>query len=194
LLEYANGMTGKSLGWGRLDEGKLREIMSIHTAYADLFRRTPYLARVQGSNLLNHILKSLEQAASDRPVAGSLGKPRDRALILVGHDTNITHIAGMLNLSWALQGYQPNDTPPGGALLFELWQDAPSLDYSIRLYYIAQSLDQMRRATPLTLSTPPLIAPITLPGCVVDSARKGCTWSSFQTVVSGTIDSAFVER
>jgi 4-phytase/acid phosphatase len=63
-LEYAEGMRGKDLGWGRLDETRLREIRAIHVAYADLARRTQYLAGAQGSSLLSHILHSMEQAVS----------------------------------------------------------------------------------------------------------------------------------
>ncbi len=44
-------MEGKDLGWGRLDAAKLMEVMRLHAAYADLARQTPYVARVQGSNL-----------------------------------------------------------------------------------------------------------------------------------------------
>src|SRR5437667_5179257 len=47
LLEYASGMDGKELGWGRLDAAKLLEVMRIHAAYADLARQTPYIARLQ---------------------------------------------------------------------------------------------------------------------------------------------------
>ena len=56
LLEYANGLDGKDLGWGRMDAGKLMEILKLHAAYADLARQTPDVARLQSSNLLSHVL------------------------------------------------------------------------------------------------------------------------------------------
>jgi 4-phytase / acid phosphatase len=83
---------------------------------------TPYIARIQGSNLLSHILHSMEQVIDSAPIPGSVGRTGDRVLLLVGHDTNISNLAGMLGISWLLEGYQRNDTPPGGALVFELWQ------------------------------------------------------------------------
>ena len=55
LLEYTNGMQGASLGWGRLTREKLERVLEIHAVYADLMRRTPYLARARGSNLLAHV-------------------------------------------------------------------------------------------------------------------------------------------
>ena len=100
LLEYAEGMPESDLGWGRLTKDKLIQILELHTAYADLARRTPYLARARGSNLLAHICASLEQAASGKPVAGALGQPGDALAILAGHDTNLSNLSGMLDLRW----------------------------------------------------------------------------------------------
>jgi hypothetical protein len=85
LLEYVNGMEGKNLGWGRLDADKLLEIMRLHAAYADLARQTPYVARLQGSNLLSRVLRSIDQAVKGRTVTGSLGEVGDRVLVIVGH-------------------------------------------------------------------------------------------------------------
>ena len=63
LLEYTEGMKGNDLGWGRLDANGLLRILELHAAYADLMRRTSYLARARGSNLLYHVLQSMKQAA-----------------------------------------------------------------------------------------------------------------------------------
>ncbi len=63
----------------------------------------------------------LQQAVTGKQVPGALGELGDRAVILVGHDTNLANIAGMLNLNWLIDGRR-DDTPPGGALVFELWE------------------------------------------------------------------------
>jgi 4-phytase/acid phosphatase len=191
-LEYANGMSGQDLGWGRLDETRLREIMAIHTTYADLARRTEYLARVQGSNLMRHILLSMEQAVSDKVVPGALGKPGDRVLLLAGHDTNISHIAGMLNLSWLLPGYQRDDTPPGGSLVFRLWKQPGGHGYTVETLYIAQTLDQMHNATILGPDSAPASAAIFVPGCATANARFDCDWERFRQVASGALDLKYV--
>jgi 4-phytase/acid phosphatase len=115
LLEYTEGMDASNVGWGRIDSDSLRELMELHTANEDIAGRTSYIARVQSSNLLFHILQSLQQAVQAQPVAGSLIKPNDQLLILVGHDTNLVNIAGTLNLSWLIDGRR-DDTPPGGPL------------------------------------------------------------------------------
>jgi hypothetical protein len=43
-----------------IEAASLRRMMVLHTAYADLTRRTLYGARARGSNLLAHILDSLQ--------------------------------------------------------------------------------------------------------------------------------------
>jgi 4-phytase/acid phosphatase len=192
LLEYVNGMDGKDLGWGRLDTGKLLEILRLHAAYADLARQTPYVARLQSSNLLSHALRSMEQAVRDSSVPGSLGEVGDRVVILVGHDTNISNIAGLLGVSWLLDGYPPDDTPPGGALVFELWQQAPG-EMAVSTYYVAQSPDQMRKVMPLTLQSPPLKSPIFVPGCSTADQKMTCPWTAFQHTIESAIDPAFVK-
>lgn len=192
LLEYANGMSGQDLGWGRLDEAKLREISAIHIAYADLARRTEYAARVQGSNLLRHIVLSMEQAVSDKAVPGALGKPGDRVLLLAGHDTNISHIAGMLNLSWLLPGYQRDDTPPGGSLVFRLWNQPGGHGYTVETLYIAQTLDQMHNETILGPDAAPASARVFVPGCARANPRFDCDWESFRQVTARALDLKYV--
>ena len=118
-------------------------------------RRTPYLARARSSNLLDHVLVSMTQAALGKPVKGALGRPGDALLVLTGHDTNLSNLSGMLGLSWRLPGYQPDDTPPGGALIFSLWHGDAGED-RVTARYVAQSADQMRNAGRLTRAAPPV--------------------------------------
>ena len=193
LLEYTNGMEGRDLGWGRLTEAKLLEIMRIHEAYAELARQTPYVARIQASNLLSHVLRSIAQAVSGATQSGSLGKGGDHILVIVGHDTNLSNIAGMLEISWLLSGYQPMETPPGGALVFELWQQGTG-KFVVNTYFTAQSLEQMRKVLPTSLDSPPLKSPIFVPGCGRGDPNMTCTWEEFQRTVNNAIDPGFVKR
>jgi len=187
LLEYANGMKGSALGWGHLTRENLERVMEIHTVYADLMRRTAYLARVRGSNLLAHVLRSMEQAAIGKATPGALGQAGDAVLLLSGHDSNLSNLSGMLGLSWKLAGYQPDDTPPGGPLIFSLWREGGTGRYSVRLRYVAQSLNQMRYAETLSLTTPPEGQDVALPGCAV----SGCPWEMARQVMEEAIDPQF---
>ncbi len=193
LLEYTNGMPDKEVGWGRMNEADLRQMLSLHAAYEDLLRRTPYIARTQASNLLSHVAKTLEQAIAGKAIPGALGKAGDRAVIIVGHDTNIANIAGTLDLSWLVEGYQPTGTPPGGALVFELWRRAADGAYSVRTYYRTQTLQQMRKALPLTLDSPPAKAAVFVPACSTAEAGFPCEWKAFQRTIEAAIDPAFVK-
>ncbi len=42
-------------------------------------------------------------------------------LFIAGHDTNLANLGGALELNWTLPG-QPDNTPPGGELVFERWR------------------------------------------------------------------------
>ena len=188
LLEYVEGMQGKDLGWGRLDANTLFRVLELHAVYADLMRRTPYLARLRGSNLLDHILRSMEQAATGKAVPGALDSPGNAVLIVSGHDTNLSNLSGMLGLSWHLPGYQPDDTPPGGALVFSLWRRPDSGEYSVRLQYIAQTLEQMRNAAPLTMAAPPAMEDVAVTGCESRTVNPGCSWDKFVKLIQKAIE------
>ena len=190
LLEYAEGMDAANVGWGRVDQSKLRELLQLHEASEEIERRTPYIARIQSSNMLTHLLDSMQQAVEAKPVAGALTKPSDRVLVLVGHDTNLSNIAGALGLDWIIDGRR-NDTPPGGALIFELWKNRSAKEYSVRSFYSAQTLDQMRTATPFSLQNPPERVPVFVPGC--GRSDGSCKWFAFQQTIRTVTDQALVK-
>lgn len=107
-------------------------------------------------------------------------------LVLVGHDTNISNVAGALGVAWQLPAAPPNATPPGGALVWELWRRAgpPRGGWAkstavVRIIYIAQSLGQMRRAIPPTLASPLRQAPGNLRAC----GGNTCSWRQFLEIL-----------
>jgi 4-phytase / acid phosphatase len=190
LLEYTTGMSDANVGWGCVDGETLRALMQLDTAAWDYGFRTPTVARIYASNLLDHIERSMEQNIAGKPVAGALSKPEDRLLIIVGHDTNIVSVAGALGVDWIIDG-RVDDTPPGGALLFEIWRPSGGGQPFVRLEYTAQTLEEMRNAVPLTVANPPESAPIFVPGC---SRQDGsCTWNGFSAAVHSAINPAYVD-
>jgi 4-phytase/acid phosphatase len=180
------------VGWGRVDLATLKQLLELHTAASDLTRRSSYIAAAQASNALAHILETMEQAVTGKAVPGALGKPGGRATVMVGHDTNLSNIAGILNINWLIDGRR-DDTPPGGALVFELWQAPTPSGYEVRIYYTAQTLEQMRDLTALTLDKPPARANVFLPGCSAGRANFPCDWKAFQQTLKTAIDPAFVK-
>lgn len=173
------------MGWGCVDGTKLRSLLALHTAAEDYTARTSVIAKIQASNLVDRIRLSLQQAATGKSVPGALSKPSDRALILVGHDTNLANIAGLLNLDWIADGRR-DDTPPGGALIFELWRSRKTGRYFVRAYFTSQTLEQMRSGSSLSPENPPLRVPLFLPGC--SGQDFSCSWPSFVQTIQKAID------
>jgi 4-phytase/acid phosphatase len=190
LLEYAQGMDASSVGWGCVDGAKLRSLMDLHTAASDFNQRTSAIARVQGSNLLDHIRRAMEQATSGKVVPGAPGAAGDKALLLVGHDTNLSNIAGLLNLTWIVDGRR-DDTPPGATLIFELWRTRSTGSYFVQTWYTTQTLEQMRSASTLTLSDPPQRVHLYLPAC--SQQDLSCSWSSFSESLKQAVDPRYVD-
>jgi 4-phytase / acid phosphatase len=189
LLEYTEGMSDADTGWGCLDGATLRYVMQLDSAQWDFGFRTPAVAHIYASNLLDHIGKTLEQGVTGKPVPGALGHPGDRLIVLVGHDTNIATVAGALHIDWVLDG-RVDDTPPGGALVFELWRSRTDKKPFVRVEYIAQTLEQMRKAEMLTSANPPGVATVFVPGCGRDDLS--CTWEGFSEALHQAIDPAYV--
>jgi 4-phytase/acid phosphatase len=93
-----------------------------------------------------------------------------------------------------LPGYQPDDTPPGGALIFSLWQQPGTAKYFVRTQYLAQTLQQMRSATPLSMAAPPAKEDVAVPGCEPATTSTGCSWEIFAKLLQKAIDNRFVSR
>ena len=104
LLEYTDGKKDQEVGWGRVNRTNLQSLMLLQEAFVDVQLRTPYLARANVSNLLSHLLQSMQQAVQGKPVEGALGKPGDKGLFVMGHDSNLSALGGLLGLSWLLGG------------------------------------------------------------------------------------------
>lgn len=180
LLEYSEGMPMQSVGWGRVNEAQIVRFLTLHTAVFDLTHRTPVIAKAEASNLLNHIVQTLQQGVDGKPVAGAMGDPGTKLVVLAGHDTNIGPLSALLGLHWNLDG-RADDTPPGTELTFELWQ-SPRGDYQIRVSITMQTIHQLREAQTLTLANPPAKLIVTPAGC--DARSKSCSWKEFLEVAS----------
>jgi 4-phytase / acid phosphatase len=191
LLEYTEGMDKADVGWGCVDGPTIRSLIALHTAATDFTQRTPAIASMQAARLLNYIRLALEQAVEQHSVEGAPGKRSDRALFLIGHDTNLLNMAGTLNLTWIVDGRR-DDTPPGGALIFELWKHRTTGKYDVKIYFSAQTLEQMRYARALTLDAPPQRVPVFIPGC--SKADFSCSWASFSQVMRQASDSRNVDH
>lgn len=190
LLEYTEGMKGRDLGWGRVDKATVKQLLAVQEADTDLVLRTPYLARASGSNLMSHMLRSLQQSLGEQPLDGAMGKPGDLGVVILGHDSNESNLSGLLNISWPNEDYPVHGRPPGSALIFEMWKNSATGKSTVRTWFVTQTLDQMRNAVPLSLKNSPVRVSITIPGC----GGEACDWQTFQKIVEADIDPAFISN
>lgn len=119
MLQYAQGLPLPQVAWGRADAAALQRLIGLHNASFGYSKRALPAARAGGSNLLAHLLATLQAAAGQPTAVAPLASADTRALVLLGHDTNLAHLAGLFGIDPLVHG-QPDAYPPGGALLLEL--------------------------------------------------------------------------
>jgi 4-phytase/acid phosphatase len=175
LLQYTEGLAMNQVGWGRVSRAKLDELMEMNTRYHDFILRTPYYAREAAGPLAQKISSYLRDAAKDDAAS--------HLLYLSAHDANITWLGGLLRIDWIVRDETINATPPGSALVFELVHNRQTQTDTVRAFFIAQTLNQIRNLTPLTGEEEPSIAPIFVPGCSGPGPEYACTLEDFAQVV-----------
>jgi len=193
LLEYADGKPTPEVGWGRAGLAEIRRVLPLHDLAFDLLFRTPYLARRQGSSLLARAAGALTGRSFGGLAAPEAAARDARLVVYVGHDDNLANLGGLLDARWSLPSYPENETPPAGALLFEK-RRAPDGSERIFLSFVAQTPDQMRDETALTLATPPMRTPIRIPGCSRDEPGYPCAIAEFANLVARVVDPGCVDR
>lgn len=183
LLEHAQGMP--NVAWGNIhSEQQWNSLLKLHNAQFDLMSRTPYIAKHNGTPLLQTITHALGADIASHPLPDI--SPDNKILFIAGHDTNIANISGMLGMTWTLPG-QPDNTPPGGALVFERWVDKEGKPYvSVNMVY--QTLAQLHDQTPLTLQHPAGSVRLNIPGCSDQTPDGYCPLSTFSRLVSHSVE------
>ena len=185
VMEEADGL---QVGWGQLTPDGVNQIERLYNLIMDLEFRTPYLARVQSSNVASHIVRSMVQSATGNAMTGTLGTPSTKIVVLIASDVNVCGFAGLFHIDWLVPGYQPNFCGPGGAIVLQLRQSQSTGEYIVRGSYVAQTMDQLSNLTPLTLTSPPASSPFFIPGCSIGNATFDCPLVTFVGIASQLID------
>jgi len=188
FMQYADGLPASAVAWGQLSLAGIGQTMRLTTLVLDLECRTPYLDRVQSSNLASHVVRSIAQAATGTATAGSLASPSTRVIVLVASDVNVAGLAGLFHLNWLVPGYPADFCAPGGALVFELRQSQRTGEFVVRASYVAQTPDQLRNRSAMTLDKPPATAPLFIPGCSTGDPTFDCPLADFVRVANGAMD------
>lgn len=159
LLQYAEGMPIRDVGFGRADAATIRRIGALHAALFDVFTRSPYMAAHQAGPIGAHMLATL--GASDGP----------KLEALIGHDTNVTALGAALGVDLDAPGFARNDVAPGGALVFTRRRDARGS--FVTLSYRVQPLNMIRSGGAVVVDRP-----LPIPGCA-----KRCSVERFDSLL-----------
>ena len=194
VMEYANGLPLADVAWGQASADQVSQLTRITTLEQHINFRTPYVDQVQSSNAASHVLRSMRQAVLGMAVPGAFSSATDRILVVISSDVFVTGLAGLLDAHWQLPGYQPDFCAPGGALVFELRQSKTTAEFLVRVFYTAQSLDQLRNLTPLSLTNPPQTAQLRIPGGSAPGASFDVRFETFQRIVESAIGRRYVQN
>jgi 4-phytase/acid phosphatase len=195
VMQYADGLV---TGWGRLTPDQVSQQTRLTILEFNIELLSPYLNSVQSSNAASHVLRTMQQAVLGYNVPGSFGNAGSQTVVVISSDGYVAGLAGLLNLHWQLPGYQPDFCAPGGALVFELRESKASRrssqGYLVRVFYTAQSFDQLRNLTTLTLNEPPKTMQLLVPGGSQSATDLDVDFSVFQKLMSNAIGQQYVEN
>ncbi len=181
MLEYAQGLPLAQVGWGRLDAAGVGTIITLHNLQFALATKTPDAANARGGNMLAHIAATLTAAARQASKLPPLAPADTQAVILLGHDTDLASQAGLLGLDWH-NTEQPDDYPPGGALIYQLIESRGH--YTVRLQIALPTLAALR-AGDVAPAGAMHVATLRIRGCEKTDA---CPLASFQAIVAKNVE------
>jgi 4-phytase/acid phosphatase len=147
-----------------VDPAKLEAAMRLHVLEYDVNARNAYNSSVRGGNVFAHIVGLLEEKAGvPHPDVAVPDVSHAGVAFISGHDTQLGALGGILDAHWAPGGgIAPDDMPPGGALIFELYRTAAS-ELRVRVRFAYETFAQFRSNSPLAdgIAT----VPVHLAGC-----------------------------
>jgi 4-phytase/acid phosphatase len=193
VMQYTDGFPTGDVAWGRLTLDTLSQQTRLIVLLMNIEMRSPYIDRVQSSNAGSHVLRTMSQAVSGSNLRGAFGDAKSRVLVIISSDAYLAGLAGLLGVHWQLPGYQSDYCPPGGALVFELRQSKKTKGYLVRVFYTAQTFDQLRNRTLLTLDEPPATMQLTIPGGSSSATNLDVKFAAFKKLMNKAIDQKSVQ-
>jgi 4-phytase / acid phosphatase len=125
-----------------LDTAKFDQAMPLRVAEYTINARNDYNSAVKGANMFAHIVGLLQaKAGTPHPDVSIPDIGHANVVMLSGHDTQLGALGGILDTA-------PNDAPPGGAFVFELYRNA-SGQYRVSVKFVHETMAQLRSSSPL---------------------------------------------
>lgn len=178
MLAYVEGMPMHMVAFGRGDSALLGRLITLHNDQFAATKKAMPAASLAGSNLVAHIAATLDAARGVTTSAAPLTTARRGVVLLVGHDTNLANVAGVLGLDWH-DATRPDDYPPGGALLFSLIDRGGTP--LVRVDTLMPSMEQLRAGSFAALRR----RPVRVFGC---HQPGECTMDEFAALAKHGID------
>ncbi|HBM7341199.1 TPA: histidine-type phosphatase [Klebsiella oxytoca] len=178
-LGWSENLPLSQLAWGHITRSsQITALLPLLTENYDLSNDVFYTAQKRGSILLNAMLEGVKESAA----------PNVRWLLLVAHDTNIAMVRTLMDFSWQLPGYSRGNIPPGSSLVLERWRDTRSGQRYLRVYFQAQSLDDLRRLQTPDSQHPLLRQEWRQAGCQTTDVGTLCPYQEALTALGRNID------
>ncbi|MDM8120372.1 histidine-type phosphatase [Succinatimonas hippei] len=134
LLEYGQ-WPDRNAGWGQIDEKSLSKLLALHNEVFDALNREKTVALGRGGVLLEALKNEINNGSS-------------RITFFVGHDTNISNVGGLTDLTWNIPLQGVNSIPPGCALVFLRWNSESENNQYITVAVAAPSMKFLHSKNP----------------------------------------------
>ena len=172
-LQYYEGFPMDQVAWGEIKtEQQWRILSKLKNSYQDTLFTSADVARNVAKPLVKYIDKTLVEEVANAP----------KITLLVGHDSNIASLLTALDFEPYQLHNQYERTPIGGKIVFQRWHDASGNRDLMKIEYVYQSSDQLRRTEALTLKSPAQRVTLALKGCPVDG-QGFCPIEKFNAVM-----------
>lgn len=172
-----------------ISQEQLKKIYFVHSTVSNSINRLSEMAVARGSSLLKAITDALTSSDSNTKIN------KAKLVIFSGHEGNIQSVAGMLDLKWKIDDYPPNATPPGGMLVFTLWETPKG--NTVKIFYICQALETI--ISPIgypqkIFKEQVYIGPRISSQPVVNDALSICSENQFKNWVDSVIDKSWIDN
>lgn len=193
-LLYLNGMDTQAVAPG-VGRQEIARLMQLHQLNMGLSSGTPWLAQSYGSDLLMHLLATMEQiTGGGSSISGLQSRPTDRLVYYAGHDINIYFVRVLLGLNWLTESFNVNQSPPGGMLRFELARQGGAGEWFVRAYFESMSMEQQRDVDFALRQgkNQPDRAFVAIPSCA-EGPESSCPLEHLKEIVLGVVSPSCVE-
>jgi len=201
LMEYVQLVYLNGMDWNKLvpsmTEKDLSKLMHLHEesmSIADDY----WNAQNAGSELLLHVAATMQQYITGKSIAGLQSKPSNTFVYYAAHDINIYLIRQLLRLSWLTESFNPNQSPPGGMLIFVLYSSSEMMlsdaakSYYVKAFFMTQSMKQQRESSPLSEENPASRVFAVIPACA-HGPELSCPFADFKQLVIKEIKNECVQ-